>query len=78
MRDGLIDWEAVSHSVLLVGYGVETKGPNKGLKYWKALNSWGDTFGEGGFFRIRRGNDECSIESMAEYATPVILKWNRD
>ena len=67
MRDRSVDWEKVTHSVLLVGWGVEN-----GKKYWKCLNSWGDSWGEQGFFRILRGNDEDSIESMAEAAVPYI------
>lgn len=57
------DWEKVDHSVLLVGYGEEN-----GEKYWTLLNSWGDNWGENGFFRMRRGVDESGIESMAEFA----------
>ena len=45
------------HAVTFVGYGEE-----KGTKYWKVLNSWGEDWGEDGFFRIIRGVDECGIE----------------
>lgn len=45
---------------MIVGYGSEN-----GQDYWIVKNSWGTGWGENGFFRIRRGNDECSIESIA-------------
>ena len=61
IMDNNIDWEKVNHSVLLVGWGEE-----KGVKYWIAMNTWGTNFGEGGFFRIQRGENECNVESMVE------------
>ena len=42
---------------MIVGYGIE-----KGMKYWLVKNSWGDNWAEGGFFKIRRGTNECGIE----------------
>ncbi|CAA7028709.1 unnamed protein product [Microthlaspi erraticum] len=41
---------SVSHAVTLVGYGT-TK---EGIKYWLAKNSWGTTWGEKGYIRLRR------------------------
>ena len=48
------------HAVMLCGWGVENNVP-----YWLIQNSWGDYWGEAGHFRIRRGTDECGIESNA-------------
>jgi len=49
------------HTVRIVGWGVdaETKKP-----YWKVANSWGDSWGENGFFRILRGTNECAMEDQ--------------
>jgi len=59
--------EVTNHVVVIVGYGIED-----GQKFWTVKNSWGTGWGEDGFFRIRRGNDECAIESMAVWAEPYI------
>lgn len=68
---GLLDkfnpLEVTNHAVLAVGYGEE---PKTKEKYWIIKNSWGDAWGENGYFRIRRGTDECGIESMAATALP--------
>jgi cathepsin B len=54
------------HAVKLLGYGAEN-----GVKYWLCANSWDVTWGEQGYFRIRRGNNECSIESQAWAGIPL-------
>jgi C1A family cysteine protease len=50
------------HAVKLVGYGEEGS-----VKYWLAQNSWGDKWGEKGFFRIARGVDESGVESRGVF-----------
>lgn len=55
--DSPLNIEMGGHAVLVVGWGVDGTTP-----YWLIQNSWGDTWGEQGFFRIVRGNDECGIE----------------
>ncbi|XP_075054810.1 dipeptidyl peptidase 1-like [Mixophyes fleayi] len=68
LQDKFNPFQLTNHAVLLVGYGSDSK---TGEKYWIVKNSWGESWGESGFFRIRRGTDECAIESIAVSATPV-------
>ncbi|MEQ2296544.1 hypothetical protein AMECASPLE_025809, partial [Ameca splendens] len=68
LADFINPFEVTNHAVLLVGYGRCHK---TGQKYWIVKNSWGATWGEEGYFRIRRGSDECAIESIAVAAKPI-------
>lgn len=61
-------FELTDHAVLVVGYGVDEA---SGMSFWTVKNSWGTGWGEEGYFRILRGTDECSIESMAMQSFPV-------
>jgi len=56
------------HAVKMVGYGTEN-----GMDYWLCQNSWTNTWGDNGFFKIRRGSDECGIEDDAVAGTIVSL-----
>ncbi|CAJ0594736.1 unnamed protein product [Cylicocyclus nassatus] len=47
------------HAIRLIGWGVEN-----GVKYWLASNSWNTDWGDNGLFKIRRGTNECDIESI--------------
>ncbi|XP_008308025.1 dipeptidyl peptidase 1 [Cynoglossus semilaevis] len=68
LADNFNPFELTNHAVLLVGYG---RCPKCGQKYWIVKNSWGTGWGEDGYFRIRRGSDECAIESIAVAAKPI-------
>jgi len=46
----------VNHAVLLMGYGKDD-----GTKYYHIRNSWGDAWGENGFIRLLRTDDEESV-----------------
>ncbi|XKL62028.1 hypothetical protein PGB90_001861 [Kerria lacca] len=46
------------HYVKVVGWGIQN-----GTKYWEVANSWGSNWGENGFFKIKRGTNECGFEN---------------
>ena len=46
------------HAIKILGWGVES-----GTEYWLVANSWNPDWGDNGFFKIRRGVNECGIES---------------
>lgn len=46
------------HAVEILGWGIS----DENIKYWIIRNSWGETWGDNGYFRIRRGTNECGIE----------------
>merc|ERR1711924_86299 len=49
---------ALDHQVAIVGYGTEN-----GVDYWKIRNSYGTDWGEDGYCRIKRGNNQCGVAS---------------
>ena len=56
------------HAVRLLGWGED---PDAG-PYWLAANSWSSAWGEGGFFRIRRGTNEAGIETTPAAGLPAV------
>jgi len=55
-------YNALDHCVQLVGYDTTASTP-----YWKVRNSWGTSWGEGGFIRLPMGQNSCGIADEAIY-----------
>ncbi|CAD2217099.1 cysteine peptidase B [Angomonas deanei] len=54
----------INHGVTLVGYNNSAPVP-----YWIIKNSWGTSWGEDGYIRVKKGTNECLINSYVISAT---------
>ncbi|XP_022747450.1 cysteine protease RD19A-like [Durio zibethinus] len=63
----------LDHGVLLVGYGSAGYAPirMKDKPYWVIKNSWGETWGENGFYKICRGRNICGVDSLVSSVAAV-------
>jgi C1A family cysteine protease len=55
--------EDLNHAAMLVGVEFD----EKGVQYYTILNSWGDNWGEGGYFRLKREFNICGISLCASF-----------
>ena len=56
----------INHAVTLVGYGTDS---STSKAYWLVKNSWGKSWGESGYFRIKRGSGTCGVNCYITTAT---------
>jgi len=65
MGDSYCPSNQINHAILIVGYG-----ESDGQKYWIIKNSWGENWGENGFFRLARNQGMCGID---QYAVSAVI-----
>ncbi|KHJ41855.1 papain family cysteine protease [Trichuris suis] len=56
-----------AHAIRIIGWGKQGDD-----KYWLVANSWGTDWGEDGFFKIKRGQNECAIEEYPAAGDPMV------
>ncbi|CAO2041916.1 unnamed protein product [Urochloa humidicola] len=66
----------LDHGVLLVGYGSAGYAPIRFTEkpYWIIKNSWGENWGENGYYKICRGphlQNKCGVDSMVSTVTAI-------
>ncbi|KAL5265546.1 hypothetical protein ACHWQZ_G006317 [Mnemiopsis leidyi] len=62
---------SINHAVNVIGYGVDK---TTGVAYWRVRNSWGSSWGDGGYINMKRGVNGknlnmCQISDWAHYPT---------
>jgi hypothetical protein len=71
---GVYRWDKKSeieggHAVVILGWGTD---PLEG-RYWIVRNSWGPYWGDRGYFRISRGDNQCNIEENIIVGMPNLF-----
>ncbi|KAF7829616.1 cysteine proteinase 15A-like [Senna tora] len=63
----------LDHGVLLVGYGSAGYAPIrfKEKPYWIIKNSWGQNWGDDGYYKICRGRNICGVDSMVSTVAAI-------
>lgn len=71
-----IQYELLTHSTLLIGWGNEIKQNGTVDSYWIVRNSYGSSWGESGNFRLRRGLNDFAAEGENSALEPLLFDQN--
>ena len=58
------DTNSINHAVVAIGWGTS----DDGIDYWIIRNSWGSSWGDNGYIKIKRGT--CGVSTVC-----VALSW---
>jgi cathepsin F len=63
--EGVFDFpwcgSTLDHGVLIVGYAYGPDLFDQNINYWIIKNSWGADWGESGYIRVYKGDDQCGL-----------------
>jgi C1A family cysteine protease len=66
---------SLNHAVELIGWGTQrASGSTPAIDYWIMKNSWGTSWGEKGYFRMKRGVNMCGMNEY--YYFPILTAAN--
>ena len=78
-KTGVYQWDGSSaeqggHAIVILGWGTDAV---SGVPYWWVQNSWGTDWGINGYFKIKRGSNECGIEENIIVGLPSLYGYRR-